>query len=144
MKSNTKFWLMISASVVYLAWTFYISEPKFADNTNKKIETFDWISIPEYNLSYLDSTENQGVETGIVLQTDGEKALIKVESRYLGGSSRLEEVNIKSGKYRIVGRGTIYHKVNHYIGFNMFLISQFLITVLLVIFVLKLLKHSNI
>jgi hypothetical protein len=144
MKSNTKFWLLTAASVVYLAWTFYISEPQFLDNSNKKIETFDWISVPEYNLSYLDSTENQEVETGIVLQTDGERALVKIESRYLGGSSQLEEVNIKSGNYRIVGRGTIYHKVNHYIGFNMFLISQFLITILMVIFVLKLLKHSNI
>jgi hypothetical protein len=144
MKQKTKFRLMLLVAISYLAWTWYISEPTYiSGNTDRTIQTYDWVSVPQYGITFGDSTQNQDVETGIVLQTDGETALVKLEPRFLGGSSNLTEIDIKQGTWRLIGTGTIYHKVNQYIGFNLFLISQVLTLALLGLYIYKLFQLSD-
>jgi hypothetical protein len=143
MKSKLKFWILTGIAITYLAWTWYVSEPTYVSGkSNTKIESYDWVSVPEYGIVRFDSTQNQDVETGICLQSDGTTALIKLEPHFLGGSSDLTEVNIKSGQWRVIGKGTIYHKVNQYIGFNIFLISQILTISLLGLFIYKIYENA--
>ena len=144
MRQKTKFKIMVLVAVSYLAWTWYISEPSYISG-NSKTETlkpFDYVSVPEYGIRY-DSTKNQDVENGIVLQTDGKKALVKLEPRFLGSSSDLTEIDIENGNWRRIGTGTVYHKVNQYIGFNLFLISQVLTMALLALYIYKLFQISD-
>ncbi len=144
MKRRTKFLIMLVAALTYLAWTWYVSEPTYiSGKSDRTIEPYDWVSVPQYGISFSDSTRNQDVETGIVLQTDGETALVKLEPRFLGGSSDLTEINLKQGNWRLIGTGTVYHKVNHYIGFNLFFISQLLTFALIGLFIYNLWKFSE-
>jgi hypothetical protein len=115
------FTLSIIAMIYYIGWVFYISEPKYINNCNKKIEQFDYVSVP-----YSDYSEE--VLNGLVLQLDDNFALVKVKH----WSGEYRELNIKDSKYRIVGTGTIYHKVNDYVGFNIMIISQIFIAALLI------------
>jgi hypothetical protein len=125
------FFGLILLMVTYIGWSFYISEPKYIDGiSSKKIETFDWVSIPDRTFSW---DKNSDVRMGIVLQVDGDRALIKSEGRYSCSNEEMKDIIISEGKHRIVGRGTIYHKVNHYVGFNIMMISQVLIGILLLI-----------
>jgi hypothetical protein len=144
MKQTTKFWIMITVAIGYIAWTWYVSEPRYvSNNRDNTIQTYDWVSVPEYGILTFDTIQNQDVETGLCLQTDGQTALIKLEPRYFGAGSKLIEVNIGNGKWRVIGKGTIYHKVNHYIGFNLFLLSQILTMALIGLFIYKLYDNSN-
>lgn len=126
-KAKARFLLAtIIAMVSYILWTFYISEPKYINNINQKqLEAFDWISLPE-KYSW-EEGNNQSVVNGLVLQIDGQKALVKTEGRYSFSSDDMVEVDIKAHQYRIVGQGTIYHRVNQWVGFNMMLITQIFI-----------------
>ena len=127
-KAKARFLLATIISMVsYIMWTFYISEPKYINNSNEKqLEAYDWISLPEYQYSWQDES-NRNVINGLVLQIDGQKALVKTEGRYSFSSDDMVEVDIKAHKYRIVGEGTIYHRVNQWVGFNMMLITQIFI-----------------
>lgn len=116
--------------LIYIGWSFYISEPKYVDGiSSKKIETFDWIAIYEKEWSWDNETN---VVLGIVIQVDGDRALVKTDDNSFP-SGRMRDLQISVSKYRIVGRGTIYHKVNQYVGFNIMMISQVFIGILLLI-----------
>lgn len=115
--------IMLTISMVYyIGWVFYMSEPKYIDNCNKKLEKYDYVSIPKYK--YLSS--NQEVINGFILQVDEKKALIKCK-KY---RDEFYELDLKESVYRIVGKGTIYHKVNDYVGFNIMVITQLFIGIL--------------
>jgi hypothetical protein len=134
MSRNKKAIVFICLSVLmiaYIGWTFYISEPKYIDGiSSKKIETFDWIAMYEKEWSW---DEETNVVMGIVIQVDGDRALVKTDGQYSFSEGRMRDLQISTSKYRIVGRGTIYHKVNQYVGFNIMLISQVFIGILLLI-----------
>ena len=116
--------------IAYVGFMFYSSEPKFINNSNyKEVEVYDYISIPKY--CYGDESEC-GVDNGMVIQRDSSKVLVKLSSGRLLGSDEFRELSIGGGKYRIIGRGTFYHKVNNYIGFNIILITQVVIMILLI------------
>lgn len=115
--------IMLTISMVYyIGWVFYMSEPKYIDNCNKKLEKYDYVSIPKYK--YLSS--NQEVINGFILQVDEKKALIKCK-KY---RDEFYELDLKESEYRIIGKGTIYHKVNNYVGFNIMIITQLFIGIL--------------
>ena len=130
-KARLFFGLLI-LMITYVGFVFYVSEPTYSNIKDRAIKTFDFVAIPDkYNLGDESAYE---VQTGIVLQTDGETALVCVKSRYMGGSDDLYEIKLKDhGKYRIIGEGTFYHKVNYYVGFNIMIITQFIIGILLAI-----------
>lgn len=123
--------LMLSM-LSFTIFVFYSSEPKFIDNIspNQKIEVYDYISLPDRLYENIGSESNQYVNNGLVLQTDGISALVKVEESY---KSNMIQINVKDYQYRIVGKGTWYHKVNQYVGFNIMIITQFFIGFLLAI-----------
>jgi hypothetical protein len=118
----------LCSMIYYLGWVFYVSEPKYINNCYKKIEVYDYVSVPRY--SYGNSLDNGAeVENGIVLQVDSVNFLVKTH-RY---SDEFRQLSMKNSRYRIVGKGTIYHKVNQYVGFNIMLITQFIIGILIAV-----------
>lgn len=123
--------LMLSM-LSFIIFIFYSSEPKFIDNIspNQKIVAYDYISLPDHLYENIGSESNQYVNNGLVLQTDGISALVKVEESY---KSNMIQINVKDYQYRIVGKGTWYHKVNQYVGFNIMIITQCFIGFLLAI-----------
>ena len=128
----TVFIVLTISMVYYIGWVFYMSEPKYIDNCNKKLEKYDYVSIPKYK--YLSS--NQEVINGFILQVDEKKALIKCK-KY---SDEFYELDLKESVYRIIGKGTIYHKVNDYVGFNIMVITQLFIGILCAIIMIILIK----
>lgn len=129
---------LLLAMITYIGWSFYISEPKYINGiSNKKLEPYDLITVDDDTYSY---TIGTNVKTAIVLQMDETFALIKTTSRW--GDS-FKQIKVGSGQYRIVGRGTIYHKVNSWVGFNIMLISQALITIILALLLITKLELLN-
>lgn len=129
------------AMVGYIGWSFYISEPKYENNANsRKLQAYDWVSLPSHSYSW-DNKANMTVENGLVLQIDSEKALVKINDRH--SWDNMKELDIAAHQYRIIGRGTIYHKINHWVGFNIMIVSQFFIGALLVIIVMTQAKLLN-
>ena len=121
------FILLVASMIFYIGWVFYVSEPDYIDNiSNKEICKYDYVSIKEYRYSF---ESKQEVITGIVLRSDNETALVK----YNGWRNEFYELDLKKSDFRIIGKGTIYHKVNDYVGFNIMLISQVFIVVLCLI-----------
>lgn len=128
--------------IIYVGWVFYISEPTYIDNaqtyTNQlsddghkyPLYKYDFVVIPEHGL-YATEDKNS-VMTGMVLQIDGKHALVKI---FEGGYSWEDyyDLILDKSHYRVIGSGTIYHKVNHYIGFNIMMISNAFIMILILI-----------
>lgn len=112
--------------VTYVVWIFYMSEPKYINNANEnKVQVYDYISVPGGR--YDDQVLN-----GIVLQMDTSRMLVKLPHRYSVFRSEYRELPITSG-FRIVGKGTFYHKVNNYVGFNIMFITQAIIMILIIV-----------
>ncbi len=126
------FSILTSLMIGYIAWVFYISEPKYVDNCYKKLEKYDYVSIPSgAQYSFEKEAGIFDTENGLVLQVDSNKAIIKLaDSR----SKYMEVVSNKHG-YRVIGKGTIYHKVNNLVGVDIMMISQVFIFVLLLILI---------
>lgn len=116
--------MLLLSMIFYVGWVFYISEPKYIDNCYKTPERYDYVSLPKYSFG-----SGVEVENGIVLQVDSTTMLVKT-SRYGG---EFHSVPIYSNAYRVIGRGTIYHKVNDYVGFNIMLITQIVIGILVAV-----------
>lgn len=123
MTKRTKFIIffsLIGFMIIYVGWVFYISEPKYINNLqNKELEQFDLVTIDYYG---------NHKETALVLQTDNEKALVVNKDN---SWDDFYEIDLKKRNFRIVGKGTIYHKVNYYIGFNIMMVTQFIIIILI-------------
>jgi hypothetical protein len=133
---NIKLIIFIALSlsmIYYIGWVFYMSEPKYIDNCNKKVEKYDYVSLPEHKFSF---ETKQEVKNGIVLQVDSTKAIVKCT----GYNDKFYEIDLKESQYRIIGKGTIYHKVNNYVGFNIMLITQLLIGALCAIIIITLIS----
>ena len=123
------FVILTLSMVYYIGWVFYISEPKYIDACYKVPERYDYVSIPEYTYSF---ETKKKVIIGIVLQVDSSTALVKCKN----WSDEFYELNLKTSDYRIVGKGTIYHKINDYVGFNIMLITQIFIGILTTILII--------
>ncbi|MEY2701924.1 MAG: hypothetical protein RLY43_557 [Bacteroidota bacterium] len=136
-KKNIKvaiFIVLTISMIYYIGWVFYTSEPTYIDNCNKKVEQFDYVSVKKYEWS------NGRVEVinGIVLQVDDSKAIIKCKEHSF--SDDYYELDLKENNFRIIGKGTIYHKVNNYVGFNLMLITQLFIGILCAIIIITLIS----
>ena len=132
MKNKTKKAILLCSLIIgmifYIGWVFYKSEPIYIDNCYKQqLQKYDYVSIPG---------PFGGVQNGIILQVDSMHALVKTHKQFIMFTdNRFYELDTKNkSSYRIIGKGTIYHKVNNYIGFNIMLISQIMIGILCAIF----------
>ena len=128
MENKHKFLIYIGFMLTYVFTVFYLSEPKFInDLLQKDPQIYDYVITPKYS-----SWDH--VEHGIVLQKGNGRILIKITS---DAWSKDKDLSIESDQYRIVGRGTIYHKVHQYIGFNIIMITQIIIGILCAILIIK-------
>lgn len=130
------FTTLLLSMVYYIGWVFYISEPTYIDRCYKVPERYDLVSIPKYRYS---SDKKQEVMTGIVMQVDSSTALIKCKE----WGDEFYELDFKKSEYRVIGKGTIYHKVNDYVGFNIMFVTQIFIAILSVILSVTLISILN-
>lgn len=140
--------VLIMLMITYVGWVFYMSEPTYVDGAQiygrempvagetalYPLHTYDFIVIPKTG-SYYSDAENP-VMTGLVLQNDNKHALVKIIEGNSHHSEPYYDMILDKSHYRIIGRGTIYHKVNHYIGFNIMMITQMIIGVLIAVLVI--------
>lgn len=116
--------LLISTTLIammlgYIGYVFYLSEPNYIDNCRKPIEKYDWVVIP--------AAYEGNVKAGVVLQRDDLTFILKIRDTY---HTELYAINIEKGNYKIIGEGTIYHKINDYVGMNIMVITQIMIGIL--------------
>ena len=121
---------LLLSMIFYIGWVFYVSEPKYIDSCYKIPERYDYVSIPEYKYRYTYSWQtNTEVINGIILQCDSTMALVKVKN----GNEEFYQLDLKKSDYRIIGKGTVYHKINDYVGFNIMMITQIFIMILAIV-----------
>lgn len=133
---------LILLMLCYIAWVFYISEPKWISNPNKStkdVETYDIVSIrSSYGL------DNE-LLVGIVIQVDTTTfkntnyAVVKIIGGY-HDEYRNIVTNTITPNYSIVGAGTIYHKINQFVGFNLMRITTIFIIIISSIIFITLLR----
>ena len=130
------FVILLIIIVSYILWMFYMSEPQYIDNPRKgtKIEKYDIVSIRPYN-----NTENS-LKIGMVLQIDStsfknnDYAVIK-SLQYRDTFNDIL-INTKTPAFKIIGTGTFYHKINYFIGFNLMLLTTFIVMIIgIIVFV---------
>lgn len=142
MKKKTIIFIALFLSIsLYIAWIFYMSEPKYIDNINSerqaKIQKYDVVSTHN-NLGDLDIGMIIQIDTTDVKQT---KAIVKnFENAY--SNDNFTTIHLTSIPktdscqlgftidYRVIGRGTFYHKVNHFIGFNIMMTTTALLVII--------------
>ena len=122
--------------IAYIGWIFYMSEPHYIDNAKLneqyKIERYDVVStVNGYNQ----------LSIGLIIQIDSvdakeTRATVKnfVHSGY---GDDYTNIHLKKNSdttfitdYRIIGKGTFYHKVNSWIGFNIMMITTIVIMII--------------
>lgn len=141
MKQNKNlglFTTLLFLMLIYIGWVFYLSEPTYIDNCYKSVEKYDYISVSRYSHSWNEQSGTFEVENGIVLQVDSTKAIIKVNSW-----NEFQEIDLKQHKFRIIGKGTLYHKINNYVGMNIMMITQILIGAISVVLLTTLFLNLN-
>jgi predicted RND superfamily exporter protein len=135
--------------VTYISWIFYMSEPKYIDNakTNSQdnLQRYDIVSSKnEYDNECL----------GMIIQIDSNnyknetRAIVRnFETPYR--SDNFKTITMKkifkdsviigfTQDYRIIGKGTFYHKINHFIGFNIMMFTTILIIIIALIIAVSL------
>ena len=131
---KTKIILFVSTILLiigYLVWINYMSEPKYKNNPDRvDVELYDFVSIRPYG-----DIENN-LDLGLVIQID----TISFQNKYavvktIDGHYKDIQINGETRQYKIIGTGTFYHKVNAFIGFNIFRITNILIIILGIILV---------
>lgn len=115
--------IYIIPMLFYIGIVFYLSEPKYIDyyKPASAPDTWDYVSIRQYR--------DGEVANGIVVQKDSTSFLVK--SDYYSRDIFYRIAN-NNNEYWVVGKGTIYHKVNHFVGFNIMVVTQALIAFLIV------------
>lgn len=113
--------------ISYIAWIFYMSEPKYVDNPDQQDypNKYDIVSMITYN---------NEVELAMVIQVDSNSfqnhyATVKSITNRWDKFYRIQTGTV-TPQFHIVGRGTFYHKVNHFVGFNIMFITTICIMII--------------
>lgn len=128
------FTTLLLGMLFYIGWIFYMSEPKYIDNPQtNEVKRYDYVSIRPY-----ENIENY-LYTGIVLQIDttsfqNHYATVKCSD----GSYRDIYINGATRRFKIIGTGTFYHKVNAFVGFNIMMITTLVIAILAIVILVTL------
>ena len=108
-----------------------MSEPQFIDNPEstwypKRYDIITWETKYVYSVS-----------AGMVIQMDTTSMnhkYITVKSLYGRGDDFYRfKVGTVTPEWHIIGKGTFYHKINHFVGFNIMLITTICIMILAII-----------
>jgi hypothetical protein len=129
-KSRKKLFFLITLCTiltVFVGWIFYISEPDYIDDVEMirrgtRLEKYDFVSLPKYQFT-------NEVENAIIIQVDSSNALAMIDSSFPHHDEYVQ-LKLKEHKYRLVGKGTLYHKVNHFVGFNIFFFTELALIIL--------------
>lgn len=134
---------LLSSMIFFIGFIFYMSEPNYIDNVGSnrqyKIHKYDVVS----------TANNNSINIGVVIQIDSvsfkdTRATVKnFEYAYSNDKYRIIHITPIATKdstkdcftidYSIIGHGTFYHKVNSFVGFNIMMITVFIIVILLII-----------
>ena len=135
MKKHLKFYTSTLLILTVIGYIWYLSEPKYDNNHQGIIQTYDIITVPVYRFSYYDNPDKEvNVKTYMVLQKDSSTIFVKDLDGYY---TQYKVLNYTKYNIHIIGHGTIYHKVNQIIGLNIMLIAQVLLLLLLFVITLK-------
>ena len=138
------FTTLLIGMISYITWIFYMSEPKYIDNakaeSQNNIEKYDVVNTVN---------SNGDVCIGVVIQIDNNfknetRAIVKnFEHPYSNDAFttiHLKDIIAKDSTkagftqdYRIIGKGTFYHKVNHFIGFNIMMTTNAFVIIMILI-----------
>lgn len=112
--------------VGYVLFMFYKSQPEFINNYYGRPSAGDYVNV-------YDSQHDGSFYSGMVVQTDSSSFTLNV-------STSMADINHDSGiysipykgfaAYKIIGKGTFYHRVNAYVGFNIMFITIVIIIIL--------------
>lgn len=137
------FTTLLLGMLFYIGWIFYMSEPKYIDNAKtdrqNEIERYDVVS----------TQVGEDVNIGLVMQIDSNfnnetRAIVK-NFEYVYSNYKWTIIHLKGfpatdstkggfvADYRIIGKGTFYHKVNSFVGFNIMMITTAVIIILAIV-----------
>jgi len=131
---------ILLSMISFVCWIFYMSEPKYINNAKANQQN----NIEKYDIvSSQDGYGNTSI--GLVMQVDSN---FKNETRatvknYEYTYSQFSIIHLKryfdsigagfTQDYRIIGKGTFYHKVNSFIGFNIMMGTAIIFIILAII-----------
>lgn len=141
-KKITLFTLLLLSMITYIVFMFYMSEPKYINNPDKTayydIEKYDIVSVRPYQGIAYD------LKIGMVIQVDttsfknSDYAVVK--SMQWNNVYNDIKINTDTPGFKIIGKGTFYHKVNHFIGFNIVMITTAFVMIFCVIIFVVLIR----
>jgi hypothetical protein len=134
------FTALLVVMVSYVVWIFNMSEPKYIDNPNRvnEVKKYDIVSVRPYN-----NIENS-LKIGMALQVDttsfknNHYAVVK-SLRWSDGFMDIV-INSKTPRHKIIGKGTFYHKVNYFIGFNIMMTTTVIIMIICIVLLVTLIR----
>jgi len=119
---------LLLSMITYIGWIFYMSEPHYIDNPqSNEVEKYDIVSIRPYG-----DIENS-LDVGMVIQIDTtsfNNHYAVVKSTQWRDRYKDIQLNTITPNFKIIGKGTFYHKVNYFIGFNIMMITTVLIMII--------------
>ena len=129
-----------------------MSEPKYINNAKterqNEIEKYDVVSTNDTygntNLGMViqidTNFKNKTVTEAIVKNFDNAYHWDRITTIHLKKyvDSATNEPGFVQLDYRIVGKGTFYHKVNSFVGFNIMMITTFIIIILAIVILVTL------
>lgn len=119
--------LLLTTSLVFI---FMNSEPTYTNDNAKKIEINDILAVQTDGYS-------KDIDLYIVLQVNhfepNATALLKELSSGPFPRDAYLTYTHKNLLHNVVGKGTFYHKINAFAGFNLMFVTQFLLSLWLVI-----------
>ncbi len=127
----TIFTILLVSMISYIVWIFYMSEPEYIDNPqNNKVEKYDIVSIRPFGNIEFD------LELGMVIQIDTtipNKHSAIIKSIQWNNTYKDIQLDTATPSYKIIGKGTFYHKINYLIGFNIMMTTIFLVAILAIV-----------
>lgn len=144
MKNNIKIKIVVLVSLLflmigYIIFMCYESEPKYENNIYRVPQVGDYVDVfLAGGYSADDNTYN-----GFVVRTDSNSFSVNFKTsfedyRKSGIISFPKKFEPLVGNYKILGRGTFYHKANLYVGFNIMMITIWINIVLAIVILITL------
>jgi hypothetical protein len=122
----------------YVIFMFYKSEPEYVNNSYGKPIVGDYVNV------YDNADFAHSFYCGMVVQTDSASFSLNVRTSMtdVQHNSGIYSIPYKGTvPYKIIGKGTFYHKVNAYLGFNIMFIT---ICIIIVFFAVTFYTEINI
>jgi hypothetical protein len=134
MKAAIALFSVLFLSLIGLvAWMFYMSEPTYIDHPKlpSEIAKYDIITMRPYGSMESDLFIGMVIQVDTTSFTNNHYAVVK--STQWMKSYRDVKIDTITPNYKIIGRGTFYHKANHFVGFNIMFITTLAIIIIAIV-----------